>query len=206
MRLRANEKGDLAMNKQRKFLLGVVALGVAALLLDRVVLSDGATDPASAQAGAFTITTGEVASPARGAAVVKPVPVLTGSQADGPSISQRLHSARQNVSNIGARDAFTTDAAWAQSVEPETAADPVEVRPDVLREFESRHKLLAVMGTGASGMALIRNLADHNDSAMPIGGTIDGFELVSVTAGRNGRAAVFSSPHGFAILKLNDKE
>lgn len=195
------------MNKQRKILLGVVVLGIAAVLVDRVVLSDGATDPASAQAGAFHLGDSPAAQPSRGAVGGQPIAIPPApSVSDGPPISQRLREARRASSQDPPRDAFTTEAAWAKPRDREAVADPGQARSEAVRAFESRYRLLAVMGSGESGVALIRSLADQSDHPLPVGGEIGGFKLLSVTAGRNGRAAIFDSPNGYTLLTLNDKE
>lgn len=109
----------MKLSKQRKAYVGVLGLGLAALIVDRGFLGSGATAPASASASVDN---------------AQPVAITTASAVSigrtGPGVTERLDAMRAQAAPDSAPDAFAVVSSWYESAakpatnDPEKPADP----------------------------------------------------------------------------------
>ena len=145
----------MALTKQQKILGAVVALGVAAVGIDQLVLGGGVSGPESASASASianavasTATTappGESAPPQAADNPAAKSTVITGH----PELSDRLErlALDQSLAVDGMIDAFVPRGAWAQA-KPEASRQHAE-------PFDQRHRLDAVMAVSGEAVAIV---------------------------------------------------
>ncbi len=160
----------MALSKTQKVLMGLCAIGVAAVLMDRLRATPAVPGPQGALASAVGID----AVPPAGtpAAVPADTPDAVGDR-PGDALAGRLKAATANTPFRAddMRDAFQPPADWM----PASSKPPVKGTVGSAAEaFMQKHTLKAVM-VGAKGyQAIIDN------TCVGFGQTIDGFKLVSV--------------------------
>lgn len=153
----------MELTKQRKVLIGVVALGGAALIMDRFVLGTGATQPAAAAAAGAEAT--PTRAPAGGKQATPEPPRVT--------LAERLEKASL-VKDGAVADAFAPppDLMRAAVAQPAKPGDPQSAsQPDIR---------LTTVFLGRRNVAVIngRNLAEGEDFTDAKGNKL--FTLVSV--------------------------
>lgn len=175
----------MELTRERKILLGAVALAAGAFLVDQVMFGAG---PDDAEAGVAVVR-----SVPR---TVRPQPAAAIAASPAPqsesSLAQRLEEAAgAQAMSVGLPDlvdAFVAPESWA----------PPEQRPQNNQaalsgqEFAQRHKLDAIMHGSGGGFALV------NGKAVKPGQKLDGFELVELGQ----RSATFRGPAGVVELQI----
>ncbi len=173
----------MKLSKQRKMIIGVLALVLSALAADRVFLGAEEAGPRraiGASVGSTPSDDGPLGDGAISAAGMS-VPM-------GESLADRLRtlSEARGLKIDGVRDAFVVSETWAPK--PEKKAS----QAGVLRvKFAKTHELMAVM-PGKISMAIV------NGKCYQVGRKVDGYTLVEV--GR--RLAVFERDGKRVELKL----
>ncbi len=159
----------MAINTQRKVLAGIVTLAGAALLVDRVFLNGGVTNPASSHAAAPASE--QAAAPQSVAAPAKPEPVQA-------TLGHRLSEARERlISEVEASrpplDAFQPPASMqaAQNTggareAAKAAASPLVKEPDLSSVIPGvaaviNGKTVRVGEISDAGIKLISASKDH---------------------------------------------
>jgi len=167
----------MKLTKQRKVYLGVLAVGLVALVIDRAFLGGGGVSPSSAEG-----------------AVIPPVKAPAGAmspQQPNVSIADRLAAATEAANASELKDAFRPSDAWLAQLRP--SADRPAVAPlDLAQSFSQRHRLMGVMLQTGGGKAIV------DDRCMAVGEKMDGFTLVAVEK----NSAVFTCGDSRAELKL----
>ncbi len=163
------------MSRERKILIGLLALGLTAVGFDRFVLGTGETDPAAAGAEQYVVTpqsTESAAPVAPATPEATTTPPKTAAPA-GPSIAQRLRqTAQEQASKLDAeRNALTPDASWyGDSPATSVAQNPTQVDP--VEQFLRTHTLSAVMNN---------RIAIVNGQPYRVGDSVVDFQLVAVS-------------------------
>jgi len=183
----------MGLSKQQKTLIGVLGLGGAALFVDRALL--GYADTGPARADAAPIKTANMPPLQQTSA-----PETGGSNQDTPqrtlpyglSVADRLMSTAlaQNFDPDQIDDAFTPRSPWVVSA---TATSPQVCQDQASEKFLRDHHLVAVLGAGRSGLAVI------NGKTIRVGKSISGFTLVRVQK----RSAVLTKAGTRVQLKLD---
>lgn len=177
------------MSRKKRFKInaGIIALCIAALAVDKLLLSDGAQpEPAGA------------AEPAPD----QSSPVSDGSSDRKPApLEIRLDQKLAEYDDIDPpRDPFQMSDAMKAALPPPSFQPPARgtvenpsTPPEITAEvFESDHRLEAVLAAGSSSMAVVNGQTVH------LGEGLDGFTLVSV----KDRSAVFERGEERATLTL----
>ena len=191
----------MALTRQQKLLCAIVALGIVAVALDRLVISQSTTQPHSAAAAdAVSASQGEASQSSLDAeALLDSAPA----ELDSPSLSKMLErvAAEHNVSHSAPADAFTPPEAWVPRTPPEPRSEPDQndgTAPDntdaitTADRFVKRHRLVAVMVDHGAGLAIV------DGQAVRVGETLDGFTLRRVAQ----RKAVFEKGATSVELEL----
>ncbi|MCC6682983.1 MAG: hypothetical protein IT445_18950 [Phycisphaeraceae bacterium] len=162
------------MSRERKILLGLLALGLSAVGVDRFVLASGETDPAAAEAQQYMVSPQSAestaveapAATAEAAAIKQPVTPA------GPSIAQRLRdTGQQQASKLDAtRNVLTPEASWYGD-QPATSAAQNPTQVDPIEQFLRTHTLSAVMNN---------RIAIVNGQPYRVGDSLVDFRLVAV--------------------------
>ncbi len=172
----------MTLTRERKFLIVILGLGLAVLVFDRLVLSGGAGVPASASAEVTADRGGtrQIAAESRPTAAGKSQKGATihadrqvDTSAGEQYIAIRLDAWADNHSNPDTvRDAFTPSGQW---VGGDVQGDPDQVLVrKAIEQFKTRYKLMAIMGSGTKGLAII------NGRPCPVGTMVDGFRLMEL--------------------------
>jgi hypothetical protein len=185
----------MQLTKQQKIYAAVLLLAGAAFAVDRWVIGHGPEEASASTAKARTsaaqpapaVTPGasNVAAYPRGTISVAP---STAGPRQGPSRSlavrfqEVVKFERLDLSSVP--DAFRPSRRWdPPDAPPVTPVAPPPPRFDLAAQFKSRHKLNAVIASGA-GVALV------GGKWYSVGQQLDGLTLVAVTR----HAAVFKGP------------
>ena len=151
--------------------MAVLGLGLAALVGDRVLLSESQTGPQTATASPVSRTPGHSADP-------RPAQVHADSPGEAALVSGSLAAKLENV-RVGqsldpaaARDAFCASQQWLDDLTPDKPESSDEVRAQA---FLRNHRLKAVVKFDRGGAAII------DDSYLFLGQELDGFRLIRVS-------------------------
>jgi hypothetical protein len=180
----------MTLTRSRKLILGILALAIVALVVDRLVLAPSASGPRHAGAAETTngnTAEGGAAPPADAGAPPEPDP--------GARLAARLETtaARFELDPAALRDGFVPAAAWLEELvepvpEPEAPAPPVSPA----QQFAQQHTLTSVIMTSRGGSAVV------DGKVVPVGQAVDGFRLVRLTR----HSAVFESGGEQVELRL----
>jgi hypothetical protein len=173
----------MKITKKQKAYLAGLAVGLAALAVDRTFLA-----PAEVQAETGLLIHSPAA--AKSAAAASPASLETPASDEALAEQLRAAAARHKVQLMSIRNAFTPSPNWAGQDAPHR--DPTEDRIDAFRQT---HRLAAVMVTRESSQAII------NGNAVKVGQTLDGFVLESLSD----KAAVFRSGKARVQLILDPR-
>jgi hypothetical protein len=171
----------MKLTKERKVLVGILAVAGCALVWDQCFSGPEADAPAGAEAALVA----PVGAPA------KPAPTAMGSVEQTPPLlrlTEKLQAVdrEQQLSITPLSDPFKIPAAWT---------GPGAVFEGTGATFAQRHHLTAIMVSGARrGSAII------DGELVRVGQTLDGYKLVEVTT----RSAVFECNQQVARLVLSD--
>jgi len=168
------------LTKRQKMLLGVFLVGLAALVLDRVLLRPRG-GPASASAGPSELAA-ELLIPATNI----PSPPAQPQQRRATQCLDRLWPDRE-MDFERVRDPFSLPASW-----PAEGPGPAATPLDPAARFAGRHQLTAVVIDGTRSYVLI------DGRLLRPGQEIDGFKLVSVAD----RSALFDRAGTSVTLEL----
>ena len=162
----------MRLTRERKIILSVLAVAVAALLFDQLFSGSSTPSPAAAQAAAAPAKPTEDAAQAA-------VPAISTTDADSlgrPSVAQQLASIsdKPELAVDQITDAFRPSAGWESS--DSSANTPVaKALPGRAGEvFADEHSLSGVIKTDSGGYAII------NGQVVGLGNTLDGFRLVAM--------------------------
>lgn len=157
----------MKFNKQRKIYVGVLAVALVGLLIDRLVLSPGQSGPSAAQ-GAMVLELIPDASETIHA-------VLDESYQTKESYSLADHlqaiCGDADAEMMGVKDAFVLPQEWVKRPEPQKKETPAKTPAERFREA---HRLMAVMVDEHGGRAVI------NGTYLLVGQEKNGFRLLSV--------------------------
>ena len=172
----------MAITAKQKVYGCVLGAGVAAFAADKVFLAPNEAAAQSLPVAEYAITslTSELDAARSDLAAMALVPAESNELAG--SLEAFAQTRSLDLTNI--RDAFKPSTSWGGNelvIERRRAAD------DLAATFAQSHRLMAVMGAGPNGSAII------NDKCLFIGQQIDGFRLASVGS-RN------------AVLELDDAQ
>jgi hypothetical protein len=148
----------MKVTKEQKVYLGLLAIGLVALTLDRLVFTPSSAEAADSSSDLLVTHSEPPTAPAAKS---------TASSTSNP-VAQKLAllSESMHLAAAESRDAFTPSAAWVGK--PAASTDT--------KSFEQTHQLSAVIvGRRAAAMVDGRLIA--------VGQTIDGYKLVSVIQG-----------------------
>jgi hypothetical protein len=159
----------------RKAYVGILALALGALAVDRLVLGSGLTGPKSASANPQELVAAPEAAPP---VVIRPVVRL----------AERLDLIRES-------EAEASDAFAAPSWLAEKKAAPAAAAQPPAEPFDRRHRLRGI-ARGADGTLT----AMIDDRTLRVGDEIDAHILRSVDMGA--RTAVFEGPYGVVRLSI----
>lgn len=138
----------------------VLAVGAAALIVDRMYFT-----PASTDAGLIPAATA-----VDGASLTNPGVAVTGAQASGEPVAEQLkQAAGGGLSDLP--DAFAMPAAWAKEAGVEGLGSASEV---TAMQFCGVHKLTAILHSGAMATVIV------DGRLLRLGQCIDGFTLARV--------------------------
>ena len=172
------------LTKSQRVYVAIMVIAVVSLLIDRTLLQ-----PEQAQASAW-----QYAVPA---SMRSPVDIET-PLSEGPAprqiaIARKLEqiAEQRGLDPTGVIDAFRPSPMWLQISEVPVGVEQTE---SLVERFTKAHTLTAVMGSGASGWALV------DGRTLFIGQVLDGFTLMSVGQ----RSAVLESGDVMVILTLTE--
>lgn len=184
----------MKITRERKIYLGMLALGLAALSLDRM-FSDA---PGPRSASASVASSFSDAADVTGVSPVAPVTVVpiapaiqTDSGLQTPRLAQRLAAFGQEhgIAPQDAANAFVPSAQWVD--ESRTAAavqmdQAIPTGPSEAEQFLHAHKLSGIMADKQGGLAIV------NGKPVALGQSVGGFRLTEL----HPRHAVFTSTAG----------
>ncbi len=154
----------MALNKRQRMSMGVLAIGLVALVVDRIyVLPQSAPAGQTAVAEDYTIT-----ATSETAAVPPPVSAPAGLRA-----ATKLETvwSDKNLRFDEPRDLFSLPPSWPRTREPEIQIAPTVAAVTV---FAAAHKLEAITMDPQGRRALI------DDRLLRLGEILEGFELVAI--------------------------
>jgi hypothetical protein len=177
----------MALTKERKVYLGLLAAGLAALTVDR--LTGGPEKARAYDESAYVV-------PRAGGPAVAPAKSPQSSEwTGGGALATRLQELTDRDpgrEGSGGRDLFRVPTAWATApANPSPTTAPVANPAGSPAEFEKAHRLTAVILSERQSHAII------DGRMIKPGQTLDGFTLLTVTQD----AAIFRSRLGTAVLK-----
>jgi hypothetical protein len=179
-------RGAVKVNKERKIYLGLLALGVVALGIDRMTRGGAAAEP-PANADPPVVVTHAVA--------VQPAVAKTGGPADKPTSAAlpvsallRRAAATRPASDKGVVDVFRVSRRWPGSV------PPTPQTPAAAATFEGAHQLTGLFLSEGRRRAII------DGRTLAIGERLDGYTLLSVEK----NSAVLASKQTRVVLTLVD--
>ena len=185
----------MRLTRERIIILSVLAVAVAALLLDRLTAGSSVTGPSAAAAD--TGDADDAAAVADGPDATLPVipPSSDPLTSDASSVAQQLEYFRQSqqltLAAIG--DAFHPGKEWMaaqQETEAETAQGLPQYGADL---FAREHSLSAVMKGSRGGCAII------DGRIVQLGDHLDGFRLVAIAD----HAVIMAAQGARVVLKLD---
>ena len=158
----------MALSRKHKAYLCSLALGLTALVVDRVFLGSAA-GPQEAPAGDISPAGARGQVSAEGAAGTGPSPV----QAQQNSLAGRLKAfaAARSPQTPRSRDVFALPKPWREAmkpIQPEVAPQPPK------EQLTTKYRLMAVMVNGSGGQAII------DGKCLQVGQQQDGLKLISV--------------------------
>lgn len=174
------------MTKERKIYAAVLGVVVAGLLIDQVVLQDGATGPQAATAGLATSAPGPGGPDLSNIDdVVKKMNQAAATLSDEHTLSHRLQqfAAARKYELPRVSNAFKPDESWVAKTATKTATTAAKV----IETFRAAHQLTGVMVSSQGGVAMVQTKAAGAGGAgarrtpLRVGQTIDGMTLISVT-------------------------
>ena len=172
------------ITRQRKWLLGFLGLGVAAVVTDRAFL--GGPDEANAAEDVGAAAVADVEAALGPAAIQTPAPALSG---EGPldlsGFARRLDELPDMTqAEVGRHDAFSTPATWIAEPEDAQAAAEIPVVDGQLgRDFQASHTVNGKMNVDGNTLVIL------DGEPIEIDQMVDGFILVQVA----GRASLWES-------------
>lgn len=183
----------MQLTKERKILVGVLALGMGALVVDRLFLATGASGPSQASAAetSTSASTGSAADSA-GTGSVSSLTTKDGATAQGPSVAEQLRHAAARETAAKPRNAFSLASPWFAKSRSQQTRDSWKQR---VTTFRRNHQLDAVLG-GSNGSAT----AVINGESLSVGDSVGGFNLVAIGS----RSAVFSNEAGRFTLYVSE--
>jgi hypothetical protein len=157
--------------KERKIYGGLLALGVVALVIDRL---SGGPKEAAAQEDAAALVAPNVAGKSAPSKNARTADAAMLARAD-LGLAERLRAATNGhlVSDKSVVDVFRASAKWAG----DSGVGTSHVMTDAER-FKAAHRLTAVMMSGHSSRAIV------DGTPLRLGESLDGFKLLSVDPGR----------------------
>ncbi|WP_428388278.1 hypothetical protein [Mucisphaera sp.] len=156
------------MKRQRLILMGVLGVGLAALVVDRLLLQSGATGPAEADA----VVAGQAAAQSSSANGSPGVVESVGSLAEMMRLVGKLNqSAAAEEAEQTARNPFAILGGTVQQGGGRSVALTPEQRA---RDFGRRHRLRAVLRDRTGGRIMMGELT------LRLGDQLEGFELVAI--------------------------
>ena len=180
----------MTLTKERKIYLALLGIGLAALVLDRLI-----GGPQNAQAredsAAFVVERPNGAAPAAAPSAATGQLTLT-----GPDLSVRLRTLGEQVRpGSQSRDLFRAPATWGPRITHAPAPAQVTDLTGPAVEFERSHRLTAVLLSGRERHAVV------DGKMVKPGQAIDGFTLISVSHD----TAIFRSGAATAVLRTEIK-
>ena len=183
MASRIDSCGDMALNKERKVLLGLLGSAGLILAIDQLLLSP--PSGARASTGSPATLTPANPTPASASDTRKPGATTQGlSQQAARQWNEKLHAA------LGDQEVEHDLNPFAEVVA--TANDAREAGPMSVEAFVSQHQLSLVLLSGDTSVAMV------NGKPVRLGEEIEGYRLISVDS----RSAVFQSGTQTAELSL----
>ena len=158
----------MALKKRQKVGIGILALGLAALAVDRAFVL-----PESAPAGQPAFTDDyTIKAPAEDISPSAPAPTII-KEPVAASVTQKLEAAwsHKHLSLDRARNLFTLPESWQQKSDPSSGGRPFVA---ATRNFTGSHKLEAIIVDPQGKHALV------DDNLYRLGQELDGFELVAI--------------------------
>jgi len=197
----------MVLTRERKILIVVLGLGLAALVADRLVLGTSATSPSTASAQQYvTMSEAQKADKAgqRDHYADSSVPKLEQMPSSGNTSQAYIageldlwSKSHPDNNTDSLRDVFQLPEEWSGS----TIDDPSETKiRRAVEEFQSQNKLMAIMGSGKKGMAII------NGKPYPVGAMIGQFQLVELQQANTVFKAVFKyMDRTVELILVNDR-
>jgi hypothetical protein len=180
----------MALTKERKIYLGLLAAGIGALAVDR--LTSGPATAQAEDASAYVVARPD--APAATNSIPVAPAASGGTMTPGEGLAARLRelASKSNAAPGSApRDLFRAPASWAPQAQ---TTQPVAKEPGPA-DFEKSHRLTAVLLHGRQAHAVV------DGRMVAPGQSIDGYTLLSVTQDM----AVFRSRLGTAVLRTEIK-
>ncbi len=177
----------MKLTRQRKIYLAILAIGLAALAVDRVFLGSDGAGPSRANAQ----TSGPAGSGPE-LAVLPPGSRAAASALAADALAERLRrlSKKQGIEMKAVKDAFACPEGWLPG---QAASQPARPPNAGALEFQAQHQLMAVMA-GSRGSAIV------DGKCLLIGQKLGLYQLVSVGK----RSAVFRCGDEQIVLKLKE--
>ena len=165
------------LTRKRKWMMGVLALGVGALVMDRTLL--GPPETASASDAVAATSDAALVQPAAStdASAVAPATVGGEAPADLSAFAQRLAAMPQPTGEAFERDdAFDLPKDWAPTplAGPQAVAEDPRERTALARAFHAAHTLNGTMNADGVDVAVV------NGQPYRVGAALDGFVLKQV--------------------------
>lgn len=166
------------LSRERKVYVAIFGLAAGALVIDRVLLDSGVSDPASAGAETLLVASGGS------------VPSIDGLNAlpDKAKATLASHLGKladpSDIDMSKLTDAFAASSAW----KPEPAKEPEKIA----KKMPDGSYTLSAILTGPNAAAVI------NGKPISVGGQVDGFTLIAVTE----NSAVLESAGSRQVLHL----
>ncbi len=178
----------MIFTRKRKSLVAVLVLGVAALAVDRFVLTEGSAGPRKVHAA--VINTSQTSTPS----VTDDAAAASQASIPNASVAGLLTDLGKKyaVQPMSVKDAFRPSPKWLGDFAPQTSDAPRESGDP---GFLQRHRLNAVVVSGNTAAAVI------NDQYLCVGQELDGYRLVKVSKS----SAVLVS-NGEQVTLLLDRE
>lgn len=187
----------MKITRERKIYLGMLALGLAALSLDRVLTDAPGPRSASASVASSLSDAADVtaASPVTPVTVMPTAPAIqptAGSQT--PRLAQRLAAfgREQGIAPQDAANAFVPSSQWLDESRAAVAAqvnEAIPAGPSEAEQFLHAHKLNGIIADKHGGLAIV------NGKPVALGQSVGGFRLTEL----HPRHAVFTSTDGEVV-------
>lgn len=207
------------MSQQRKIYLAVLLVAIAALVVDRALLSGGALQPEPAEGAPPSRAEGQTGGEAEagGEAVdldsveraLAQIDASVASFREGGGLAEAFATLaeRRSLTVESPANAFAMPDHWKPDPEPErSVSDGGDAGPGAVALFEREHKLQAVMQhSEGEGLAIVDN------RPVRVGEAVDGFTLTKVAADvatfeREGEVARLRLQRDAALFGASDGE